>query len=177
MTVPQLQKHCAQQQVEQESRTPNWGALLRGAAAQRFPWLQTAPCEAAISEMACRRSFARLSLRMQRRVRNCVEDRRSEPAGKRKACRNIDDCPTTNACGGGNETGTPRGLCEDLALDYTCTCTTGYTLVSVSGNLACSRERCGTLQEMFSSVCPRRGQEQTMTHQRGHSSMLAEHVE
>ena len=41
------------------------------AVAQCFACLQTAFCEAAISEMACRRFFARLALRTQRRIRNC----------------------------------------------------------------------------------------------------------
>ena len=88
-----------------------------------------------------------------------LEDLRSEPARKEKVCMNIDDCPTTNACSGENAAGSPRGLCADLFQNYTCTCVTGYSLVSLNWNLSCSPVKCGLLAEINNSVCSQSGHE------------------
>ena len=81
------------------------------------------------------------------------------PGWEEKICWNIDGCPTTNACGGENAAGSPRGLCEDDLLRYTCTCATGYMLVSLNGNLTCSPVKCGIPPEINNSVCSQTGQE------------------
>jgi CUB/sushi domain-containing protein len=74
-----------------------------------------------------------------------------------KICTNINDCPTTDVCGGPNPEGFLRGICEDMINNYTCRCSTGYDLVvlpAIPDNLTCTPKSCGPVPGKANATSP-----------------------
>eukprot|EP00928_Gymnodinium_smaydae_P036844 TRINITY_DN25697_c0_g2_i1.p1 TRINITY_DN25697_c0_g2~~TRINITY_DN25697_c0_g2_i1.p1 ORF type:complete len:4096 (+),score=634.51 TRINITY_DN25697_c0_g2_i1:84-12290(+) len=79
------------------------------------------------------------------------------PGELEKICTNINDCPRTDVCGGETDSGSIRGQCQDLLLNYTCLCSSGYELktrTDLPKNLTCTPVSCGALPSVANASAP-----------------------
>jgi CUB/sushi domain-containing protein len=81
----------------------------------------------------------------------------TEHTDQEKVCTNIDDCPVEDACGGYSAEGFKRGTCDDLIMDYTCICGSGYELAFLKApptNRTCAPVECGVVEEVREATHP-----------------------